>query len=482
MRYQSATPQINKGPIFICGCKVKILFIVKSVCLPVFVYLPLNLFYMKNKPLNTFRISRFINEEAYGGIILIIATIIALGWANSAYYESYHHIWHELKVGFAWGDINMITSLHHWINDGLMALFFFTVGLEIKREIMGGELSTIKKASMPIAAAIGGMIIPAVLYTLVAINNPEYIKGWGIPMATDIAFALGLLALLGDRVNISLKIFLTALAIADDLGAVMVIAVFYTESIDYSELLSGGFFIAVLIVANYAGVRRTVFYAIIGFIGVWLAFVFSGVHATIAGVLIALTIPARTKIGEEEYVQKLSKILNRFKKVEPNDISLLSKEQAHLIANIEDLNDKAQTPLQKLEHAMHPITAFFILPVFALSNAGVHIEGSIMEMILHPISLGIIAGLVLGKFLGISLLSHLMVMFKLSTLPKGITWKQIYGVAFLAGIGFTMSMFISDLAFDSEGYKQIAKVGIMAASFISATIGMLILGWGTKKP
>jgi len=436
---------------------------------------------MENKSVRTFSISRFISEEAYGGIILIIAAMVALVWANSSFYDSYHYIWHELKVGFAWGDINMITSLHHWINDGLMALFFFTVGLEIKREVMGGELSTLKKASMPIAAAIGGMVIPAVLYALVAINHPEYLNGWGIPMATDIAFALGLLALLGKRVNINLKIFLTALAIADDLGAVLVIAVFYTDSINYNELLSGAFFIAILVLANFAGIRRTVFYAVIGFVGVWLAFVFSGVHATIAGVLIALTIPANTKINENDYVKKLIGFTNKFKQAEPNKISLLSKEQAHILSDIHQLNDHAQTPLQKLEHALHPITAYFILPIFALSNAGVHIEGSIIAMILHPISLGIIAGLVLGKFLGISLLSHLMVALKISSLPKGITWKQIYGVAFLAGIGFTMSMFISDLAFTSDEYKQIAKVGIMAASVVSGILGMAILSWASPK-
>ncbi len=437
---------------------------------------------MKNKPVNTFRISRFISEEAYGGIILIFVTIAALIWANSTFYDSYHHLWHEMKVGFVWGEINMVGSLHHWINDGLMALFFFTIGLEIKREIMGGELSSMKKASMPIAAAIGGMLIPAALYALVMVSYPEYLNGWGIPMATDIAFALGLLALLGKRVNINLKIFLTALAIADDLGAVMVIAIFYTDTINYSELFSAAFFIGIMLIANFAGVRRTSFYAIVGFVGVWMAFVFSGVHATIAGVLIALTIPARTKINENEYVNKLSKYLNRFRKEEPNENPLLTKDQAHVISGIEVLNDKAQTPLHKLEHALHPITAFFILPVFALSNAGVHIEGSIVEMLLHPISLGIIAGLVLGKFLGISLLSHIAVKFKLVTLPEGIAWNQIYGVAFLAGIGFTMSMFISDLAFVDEEFKQIAKAGIMAASFISATVGMIWLSVGAKSP
>ncbi len=436
---------------------------------------------MKNKPLNSFKISRFINEEAYGGILLIIATIIALIWANSSYYESYQNVWHEIKIGFAWGEIDMIASIHHWINDGLMALFFFVVGLEIKREVMGGELSSMKKASLPIAAAIGGMLIPAIFYVIVNINYPEYINGWGIPMATDIAFALGLLAMLGNRVPLNLKIFLTALAIADDLGAVMVIAVFYTENIDFSELLYAGFFLGVLIVSNLLGVRRAIFYALVGFIGVWIAFVFSGIHATIAGVLIAMTIPARSKIGEDEYIDKLNKYLNKFKKEKPNDGRLLTQTQVHLISEIEELNDAAHTPLQKLEHALHPVTAYFILPIFALSNAGIHIEGSIIDMLFHPISLGIIVGLILGKFLGISLLSKLVVKLKMASLPEGTTWQHIYGVAFLAGIGFTMSMFISDLAFKNEEYKQIAKVGIMAASVISAVIGMIWLIMSTKK-
>jgi len=436
---------------------------------------------MDNEPLRTFRITRFISDEAYGGIVLIMATIAALIWANSAFYETYHHIWHELKVGIVWDKINLVFSLHHWINDGLMALFFFTVGLEIKREVMGGELSSVKKASMPIAAAIGGMLVPASIYALVMMNHPEYIKGWGIPMATDIAFALGLLALLGKRVNINLKIFLTALAIADDLGAVMVIAVFYTDTIIFSELFSAAFFLGILIIANLAGVRNTFFYAFVGFVGVYLAFISSGVHATIAGVLIALTIPARTKVSEIEYVKKLSGCLNKFKNEQPNDSTLLTKHQAHLISKIDDLNTQAHTPLQQLEHALHPITAYFILPVFALSNAGVHIEGSIFQMILHPVSLGIIAGLVLGKFIGISLLSHITAWLKISVLPEGVSWKQIYGIALLAGIGFTMSMFISELAFVKEEYKQIAKVGIMAASFISATLGMIWLSLVTKE-
>lgn len=435
-----------------------------------------------DKPLNFFKISRFINEEAYGGILLIVATIAAMFWANSSFYDSYHYIWHDYQVGFVWGKINMVSSLHHWINDGLMALFFFVVGLEIKREVIGGELSSIKKASLPIAAAVGGMLMPALFYAIAAINYPEYINGWGIPMATDIAFALGLLALLGNRVPLNLKIFLTALAIADDLGAVLVIAVFYTESIDYNELLYAGICLVILITANLAGVRRALFYAILGFAGVWIAFVYSGVHATIAGVLIALTIPARTKINEESYIDKLTLYLNKFKKEESDTkSSLLTKKQVHLLAEIQDLNEKAITPLQRLEHTLHPVTAYFILPVFALSNAGVHIDGKIMDMLIHPISIGIICGLVLGKFIGISLLSKLVVTFKIASLPEGVSWHQIYGVAFLAGIGFTMSMFISDLAFKEESFKQIAKVGIMAASALSAIIGMLWLSIGSQK-
>ena len=378
----------------------------------------------------------------------------------------------------------MVASIHHWINDALMALFFFTVGLEIKHKIMGSELSSMKKASLPIAAAIGGMVIPAILYAVIASQNPEYFNGWSIPMATDIAFALGLLAMLGKRVPISLKIFLTALAIADDLGAVLVIAFFYTEKIIFIDLVYGAGFLLILIIANIVGVRRTVFYGLVGFIGVWTAFLFSGVHATIAGVLIALTIPARTKISERAYLNRITTLSKRFKEVEPNDVSLLTPDQSYILSQIEDLNEKAHTPLQRLEHAMHPVTTYFILPLFALSNAGVHITGSIADMVLHPISIGIGIGLIGGKFLGITLFSKLLVRFKLASLPEGVQWKHIYGVAFLAGIGFTMSMFISELAFAEDDFKQIAKVGIMVASLIAAIFGMVwlsVAGRGQEK-
>jgi NhaA family Na+:H+ antiporter len=436
---------------------------------------------MKRKSIRHYGITSFINQETSGGILLILATVVALFWANSSFYPAYHHLWYEMKVGFTWGDFKLIGSLHHWINDGLMALFFFTVGLEIKREIIGGELSSMKKASLPIVAALGGMIIPAAVYALVVINKPELLHGWGVPMATDIAFALGLLAMLGNRININLKIFLTALAIADDLGAILVIAIFYTETINYTELITAAVFMVVLIVANFAGVRRTLFYAVVGLSGVWLSFLYSGVHATIAGVLIALTIPARTGIDEQTYISKLSRLLQKFRKENPNGNPLLTKEQAHVVEEIDNLNDAAQTPLQKLEHFLHPITTYFILPVFALSNAGVRVEGNILDLVLHPVAIGIILGLVLGKFIGISLFSRLMVKFKWASLPAGVSWKQIYGVTLLAGIGFTMSIFISELAFSDEAFKQIAKVGIMTASLLAAVLGMVWLTLTSKK-
>ena len=435
----------------------------------------------ENTPEKSFNIFSFIREESLGGFLLIAVTILAMIWANSAFYDVYHHFFHEVNLGWSAGGFKLEKSLHHWINDGLMAIFFFMVGLEIKREVIAGELSTLNKAALPIGAAIGGMLVPAAIYAFIHIQNPDTIRGWGVPMATDIAFALGLLSLLGKRVPISLKIFLTALAIADDLGAILVIAIFYTESINLTGLFTALAFLAVLLAANRLGVRRTTFFAIVGFLGVWLAFLFSGVHATIAGVLIALTIPGRTRITEKKFIEDVVVLVDRFRNEQPNDNRLLTQQQSHLVSKIEKLSNDANTPLQKLEHALHPVTAFFILPVFALANAGVHIRGNIFEMILHPVSLGIIAGLVLGKFIGISFFSRLMVALKIAQLPEGVSWKHIYGAGMMAGIGFTMSIFISGLAFLTDELQQIAKVGIFTASIISAVAGLLFLSSTSRK-
>lgn len=429
----------------------------------------------RKKVVSNFNIGNFIKEESWGGIILIIVTLIAVFWANSSFYSSYKYLWYELKLGVSLGSFELKGSLHHWINDGLMAVFFFTVGLEIKREVLAGELSTVKKASLPIMAALGGMLVPALFYVAFNYDNPEHLKGWGIPMATDIAFALGIISLLGKKVPTNLKVFLTALAIADDLGAILVIAIFYTDSINMAELLNAGFFLIVLTVANRLGVRRASFYAVVGLLGVWLSFFYSGIHATIAGVLIALTIPVRTKVSEDQFIERIYGLVNSFKKAKPNTSALLSQKQAHLISDIEKLSDEAHPPLQKLEHALHPITAYIILPVFALANAGVRIDGNILTLLFHPISIGIMAGLVLGKALGISLFSHIMVRLKWSVLPEGLKWRHIYGAGFFAGIGFTMSIFISGMAFVPLEYEQIAKVGIFGASFLSAVIGVIIL-------
>ena len=436
---------------------------------------------VNKKAVSNFSITNFIKEESLGGFILIFVTIIAVIWANTRFYDFYHYLWYELKLGISLGSFELKASLNHWINDGLMTLFFFTVGLEIKREVLAGELSSVKKASFPILAAVGGMVIPAIMYAIINYDNPDFINGWGIPMATDIAFALGLMSLLGNKVNINLKIFLIALAIVDDLGAILIIAIFYTESINTSQLINAAIFLIVLVGANRLGVRRTSFYAIVGLIGVWLSFFYSGIHTTIAGVLIALTIPVRAKVSQDSFINNLGILLSKFKKEKPNDSTLLTKKQAHIIDDIEELSDKAHTPLQKLEHALHPVTAYFVLPLFALANAGVHVEGNLLNMLFHPIAIGVILGLVLGKFLGISLFAKLMVIFKLASLPDGVNWKQIYGVGFLAGIGFTMSIFISDLAFVSTEFIQIAKVGIFFASFLSAVIGIMILSSVSKK-
>lgn len=428
---------------------------------------------------NNFKITHYIKEESLGGILLIISTIIALIWANSS--ESYHHFWHEIYIHFSVGDFTINHSIGHWINDGLMAIFFFTVGLEIKREVMGGELSTLKKASLPIVAALGGMLVPALIYAAFNYNHPQFSSGWGIPMATDIAFALGLMALLGDKVNINLKIFLTALAIADDLGAILVIAIFYTESIDINELITAFGFMAVLIAANKFGVRRTAFYALVGLFGVWTSFLFSGVHATIAGVLIALTIPARPKINEVQFISNIKKKIQKFEDTNPNEVSLLTSNQAHIIEDIDSLADDAHTPLQKLEHSLHPITSFFILPIFALANAGIHVEGKIADMLISPIALGITAGLVLGKVIGITAFSWVAIKLKIAKLPQGTNWREITGASMLAGIGFTMSIFVAELAFDDAKVIQMAKIGIFAASIIAAILGLSLLSKSSKK-
>ncbi|MBC7398063.1 MAG: Na+/H+ antiporter NhaA [Bdellovibrionales bacterium] len=362
-------------------------------------------------------LQRFLGLEAASGIVLFAFAAAALMWANSPYDASYRSLWQVSIANF---------SLHHWINDGLMAVFFLVVGLEIKREITEGELSSVQKASLPIAAALGGMIIPALIYAFLN-RGTNGSAGWGIPMATDIAFALGVLSILGKRVPVALKLFLTAFAIVDDMGAVIVIALFYTAQISWFFLVLAFGILLILFVFNRIGILKTWIYLLLG-VFVWFAFLKSGIHATIAGVLLAFVIPARTGI--------------------------------------------------KLEHFLHSWVAFGIMPVFALANAGVSLSGGTL---FHPISLGIIAGLILGKQVGVTLFSWGAVRLGYAVLPKGIRWIQLYAAGWLGGIGFTMSLFIANLAFQGSTLTNIAKLGILSASFLAGVVGAAILFLSSRK-
>lgn len=424
-----------------------------------------------NKPLQ-----KFIQNEKAGGIVLGISVILALFLANSPWSEYYFHLFHY-KLGFVFdGKTYLEYSIHHWINDGLMAIFFFVVGLELKREIVAGELSNPRKAMLPIAAAIGGMIVPASIYLIL---NPtgEVHSGWGIPMATDIAFALGVLYLLGNRIPLSLKVFLTALAIVDDLGAVLVIAFFYTSEISFMSLSIGLGFVLLMYILNKIGVRNILIYAILGIVGVWAAFLLSGVHATIAAVLAAFTIPADVRIKENTFIRKVQNHLNRFKDIDPNDkIPTLTNEQLHILEDVEKDTKSAIPPLQKLEHAMHPFITFVILPIFALANAGISVLDIELEQLFNTnVAIGVALGLLVGKVLGVVGFTWLAVKFKVAPFPNGMNLKNLLGLGLLASIGFTMSLFVTELAFSHEEYKVQAKVGIFVASIIGGILGYMIL-------
>jgi Na+:H+ antiporter, NhaA family len=398
---------------------------------------------------------------------------VALVWANSPWGESYAALWHtKLTVGI--GDFSLTKDLTHWINDGLMAIFFLVVGLEIKREVLVGELSSVRGAALPVAAAVGGAVVPAAIY--LAFNaGAEGTAGWGIPMATDIAFALGVLALLGDRVPVTLKVFVTALAIVDDIVAVLVIAFFYTSEISWGALGVGSAFLAALVVANLLGVGRTLVYAVLG-IGLWLAFLLSGVHATIAGVILAFTVPAISFINPGAFLERGRYILDRFEQAgEKGENVLANEERQAALHALNHATYKLEPPLHELEHTLHPWVVFAIMPVFALANAGVPLGGGLGEALTSPVSLGIVAGLVLGKQLGVTLFAWLAVKSGISELPRGIGWRHVYGTGWLAGIGFTMSLFISDLAFSDGSLVEIAKLGILAASLIAGVVGWTIL-------
>jgi len=420
-------------------------------------------------------INEFLHQEASGGILLMICTVIALIWANTAWSHSYHDLWQTHLVVSLGNLLTLDYSIHHWINDGLMVIFFFTVGLEIKREFLVGELSSAQKASLPIAGALGGMIAPALLYTVFN-SGTEGANGWGIPMATDIAFVVGIMALLGPRVPITLKIFVLALAIADDIGAVMVIAVFYTAEISASALIIAAIFLALLVLLNRLGTKSLIPYAVLGLI-LWLAFLQSGIHATIAGVLLAFTIPASSRYDTNKFSEKVRQLISHFDSTGDEWKNVLNNsERQHDVLAIEESCEKVLTPLQRFEHGLHPWVSFFIIPVFALANAGVTLaDMDILNALLSPVSLGIIIGLFIGKQIGIFAFSFLAVKLKLSSLPEGVNWKNLYGAGILAGIGFTMSLFIAGLAFNDPALLDLSKIGVLSGSLVSGIIGFVFL-------
>ncbi len=420
-------------------------------------------------------LEEFIHRQTTSGILLMLSAVIALVIANSPLAETYSHILHT-KVTVGGGDLALSMSLHHWINDGLMALFFLVVGLELKRELLVGELADPRQALLPISAAVGGMVLPALLY--LALNfDGDGVKGWGIPMATDIAFALGTLALLGRRVPPALLTFLVALAIVDDLGAVVVIALFYTAEIDLGALAAAGGVLFLLIALNRGGIRRIPPYALLGVL-LWLALLKSGVHATLAGVFLAFTIPMKPKLDTMRFLENAHSLLNQIKAAhqkEPNII--LNDQMRSRVTALSDGVQLAQAPAQVLEHKMHMPSAYLVIPVFALANAGIPIDfGEIDRIFTHPVALGVIAGLVLGKVLGITGMTWLMVKLGFSQLPRGLNFSHVMGMSLMGGIGFTMSIFVAELAFagNPEGLLM-AKTGVLLASLIAGVGGFVWL-------
>lgn len=418
--------------------------------------------------------------EASGGILLLAATIAALVWVNSPWDSSYFDLWStNMTLGIR--DFSLSKPLLLWINDGLMAVFFFVVGLEIKREVIGGELSSPRAAILPIAAAIGGMLVPAAFYTAVNAGG-DGANGWGIPMATDIAFALGVLALLGTRAPLSLKIFLTALAIVDDLGAILVIAFFFSEEIGMAALGAAAVFVALLVAANRLGVRSPIVFFLLS-AALWVAFLKSGLHPTLAGVIAAMTIPATTLIGPDEFMQKARGAVERFARTMEGDgdDSDTGSERGHAVVELEEASHQIESPMTRLEHALHPWVAFAIMPLFALANAGLVISGDFFSLLTDSVALGVLAGLVLGKPVGIVLATWITVKLGVTSLPRGLNWRTVVGGGLFAGIGFTMSLFISGLAFDSPEQSEQAKAGILVASLIAGSIGWLLLYSGAEQ-
>ena len=416
----------------------------------------------------------FFRTEAAGGAVLVACATAALLVANSGSADTYHRLL-TTPIAIALGGHGLSLTVHQWINDGLMAVFFLLVGLEIKREALAGELASLRHAALPIAAAIGGMVVPASIYFL-ANDGGSQSRGWAIPMATDIAFALGVLALVAPRAPNGLKIFLAALAIVDDMGAVLVIAIFYTGAIAWGTLAMAGAVLLLLIGLNVLRIRRLTPYLVLGLV-LWFLVHESGVHATIAGVLLAFSIPTRTRIDAAEFSVKARGLLDHFDRTETGDLLVLtSRGQQEAIIGLERASEGVTAPLLRLEHALHGFSAFVVMPLFAFSNAGVSLNGWSGS----GVTLAVILGLAIGKPLGITAAALAAVRLRLASLPDGVSWTALHGCAWLGGIGFTMSLFIATLAFDGTALLDSAKIGILVGSILSGIVGAIIVRRGTS--
>ena len=411
----------------------------------------------------------FLQTEAAGGVLLLAAAIVALIWANGPFGDSYERFWTTTATIGVDGVLEISNDLHHWVNEGLMTLFFFVVGLEVKRELTTGELRDRKAVVLPVAAALGGMLIPALLYVAIA-GTGDAGRGWGIPMATDIAFALGVLTLVGRRAPASLKLFLLALAIIDDIGAILVIAIFYTEQVEILPLLVGAGLIAAMFVADRAGVRAMPVYVVLG-VGVWLAVQQSGVEPTLAGVVLGLLAPSRP-FQRPRAVSEEARRVAAETDDEPDPPDADAQEWLRLAS----LSREAVSPLTRLETMLHPWTGFVIVPLFALANAGVPLAlGTVRDSLASGVTLGVFTGLVVGKLLGIGVACWIVVRLGFGRLPTGASWRQMAGVAALGGIGFTVSLFIAELAFGGTPQLNLAKIGILAASVVAGILGAVLL-------
>lgn len=421
-------------------------------------------------------VQRYIHTESIGGVVLLAATLVALVWANSPWYEYYNtFLKTHLVIDVALFSIDM--SVQHWINDGLMAIFFFVIGLEIKREALYGHFSTLRGAALPAVAAIGGMIVPATLF--LAFNaGEEGARGWGIPMATDIAFALGVLALLGRRVPMALRVFLLGLAVADDLGAIIVIAVAYTESISFTHLAMVAGLVVLTVIVNRVGFSHAAITATIGFL-IWVAMLKSGVHATIAGVIFGLLTSARPHLGREEFAEKSVSLISDYREA----IASRASQRAEVIlGELEELSQGTESSLERLQRLAHPWASYVILPIFAFANAGLHLTGvDLASLFTSDVTIGVMLGLLVGKVVGVTLFPWVASWFGIVELPRYVTWTHVIGTGFLAGIGFTMSIFITNLAFSDPTMTLSATVGIICASAIAGLVGFTLLRLASNR-